>query len=339
LDVPKISVILPVYNGSAYICESIDSILKQHFADFELIIVNDASSDNCKELINQYTDSRINYIEHAKNEGLVAALNTGILLARGKYIARMDQDDISMPNRLQLQFDFMEKNENCVLLGTQIQILDGIKSSKMFCGSEDLKSSLLFGTSFAHPSVMMRASVLRRSELFYEERFKHAEDYGLWTLLALHGAIENLPDICLKYRKHHSQYTKVFSNEMIQASRYIRNNYLKACGVSMGENDLETLNMIAEKSANIADESVIEKIGCFLERLSTICAGSRFNADSLKKVSYIQWRQLCGERQKKGYGTYGLYKKFHFRHSIKDLRTHAWFFRHIFFKKNNMYSV
>jgi glycosyltransferase involved in cell wall biosynthesis len=109
-DYVKISILMPVYNGEKYLREAIDSILNQTFTDFEFLIVDDGSTDNSVEIINSYQNSRINLVKNDKNEGLVYTLNRGLSLAKGEYIARMDCDDISLPERLKKQIDFLDSN-------------------------------------------------------------------------------------------------------------------------------------------------------------------------------------------------------------------------------------
>ncbi len=324
-----ISVILPIYKGAEWLSESIESILQQKFTSFELIIVNDASPDNSYDVINMYNDKRIKYIEHSENKGLVAALNTGLQYATGKYIARMDQDDISLPHRLQLQYDYMEQHQDCVLLGTQVKVMGENKNSKMYTGSNDLKASLLFGTSFAHPCVMMRASVLIQNHIQYSEQFKHAEDYGLWTQLALHGQLANLNEVCLEYRKHASQYTKVFSEGMLLATRLIRKSYLQNLGVVISDHEINLLHDIAEKNSNYNNKEYLSKLGFFLHYLSNHFTASLLQPASVKKIAYTHWKQICSERQKTGMNSYRLFLSSPLGKSFGDLKVHAWFLKEV----------
>ena len=149
-----ISVVLPAYNVQDTIGESIDSILSQTFTDFELIIINDGSQDNTEEVIHADSDKRIRYYRNEKNEGLIYTLNRGLDLAQGKYIARMDADDVSLPTRFEKQVKVMEESPNIVVCGTQI-ILFGVDTAKRFTlflpeESEDLKNLLFIQTCFAH---------------------------------------------------------------------------------------------------------------------------------------------------------------------------------------------
>ena len=184
-----ISVVLPAYNVQDTIGESIDSILSQTFTDFELIIINDGSQDNTEEVIHAYSDKRIRYYRNEKNEGLIYTLNRGLDLAQGKYIARMDADDVSLPTRFEKQVKVMEESPNIVVCGTQI-ILFGVDTAKRFTlflpeESEDLKNLLFIQTCFAHPTVMVRRQVLIDNEVRYDADYPHAEDYKMWIDLVI----------------------------------------------------------------------------------------------------------------------------------------------------------
>ncbi len=318
---------MPVYNAGRYLADAIESILAQSFEDFELIIINDGSTDESPLVIQSYLDQRIKFINHKFNSGLVAALNTGLQSATGKYIARMDQDDISFPGRLQMQYNYMEQHPDCVLLGTQVKVIGENKLSKMYTVSNELKASLLFGTSFAHPSVMMRASILKNKHIAYDEQFKHAEDYGLWTQLAMCGEIANLEEVCLEYRKHPSQYTKVFSDGMLKATRKIRSLYLDKLGAAVSIEEKQMLNEIAEKQIDYTNEEQINNIGYFLSHLPKKITNSEIHQKATKKIAYSHWKYICSERQKIGCNSYGIFLSNPLAKSLNDLKTHAWFLK------------
>ncbi|NJO03533.1 MAG: glycosyltransferase, partial [Bacteroidia bacterium] len=186
---PQVSVIMPVYNARKYLKESIESILNQTFIDFEFIIIEDGSTDNSPEIIRRYTDARIRLISNAKNQGIVRSLNQGLRLAQGKYLARMDADDISLPERFARQVKYLEENPEVDLLATYIQLIneDGRDKGVWVADQETLSYSsirkkLPEGNCLAHPSMMFRASTIRK---FRYVRFDYpAEDYGLWLRVA-----------------------------------------------------------------------------------------------------------------------------------------------------------
>jgi len=201
---PKISVVMSVYNGEKHLRESIESILNQTFTDFEFIIVNDGSTDNSLEIIKSYDDERIKIINNEENIGLTKSLNKAIKQARGVYIARQDADDISLSNRLELQFKFLEKHPEVALLGTGIYVIDenGDEIEKRIMHPNP-KRSLLKGNRFIHGSVMFRKSVI--DELgAYNETLRYSQDYELWLRLSKEYAVRNLTVPLYKLRMHKS---------------------------------------------------------------------------------------------------------------------------------------
>ncbi len=205
---PKISVVMPAYNAEKYIGEAIDSILNQTFSDFEFIIINDGSTDRTKEIILEYDDPRIVFLENEKNCGIVTTLNKGLDRARGEYIARMDADDISLPNRFEKQVQYMDKHREIGVLGSGIMKFGDeiIDEKRVFSQKPNkLKAELLFTTCIAHPTVMMRKAILDEFQIRYEIGFAGAEDFLMWWRLAQKTNIASLSDILLNYRIHKSQ--------------------------------------------------------------------------------------------------------------------------------------
>ena len=193
--VPKVSVVMPVYNGEKYLRVAVDSILNQTFKDFEFIVINDGSTDRTQEILESYHDRRIIMI-HQEHMGLTKSLNKGIALAKGKYIARQDADDISMPERLKKQFEFLENHEIVALLGTAAKIIDErgnyIHTREYPCDYFSIQKVIKEDNCFCHGSVMFR-----KKSFFdlggYREIFSTAQDYDLWLRFAENFEVENLP--------------------------------------------------------------------------------------------------------------------------------------------------
>jgi len=202
---PLVSVILPVYNGKAYIRGAIQSILCQTFKDFELIVIDDGSTDDSAAIIDSFSDLRIRSFRQA-NQGLASTLNRGIALARGEYIARQDQDDLSGPKRLTLQIAFMESHPQCVLLGSWAQIMEGDRLVKRFhrhpVDDVTLRYQLLFNNPFVHSSILMRRSTLLQAGGYTTNPERQPpEDYELWSRLSRFGSIANIGALLLTYRE------------------------------------------------------------------------------------------------------------------------------------------
>ena len=165
---PRITVIMPVYNCELYIKEAIDSILNQTFADFDFLIIDDASTDKTVSIIKEYKDSRIQLIEKTVNTGYTISLNYGLKVAKGEYIARMDGDDISLPNRFEKQIAFLDSNPDVVLCGSNFGIIGTEKLIILPEDNEAIKLGLLKGNCIAHPSVMFRHSVIQEYVITYD---------------------------------------------------------------------------------------------------------------------------------------------------------------------------
>lgn len=201
---PLISVVLSVYNAEKYLVEAIKSILNQTFKDFEFIIINDGSTDKSLEIIESYQkeDERIILISR-ENKGLIASLNEGIEKAKAKYIVRMDADDISLSTRFEEQVKIMEENQNIGLCGTSVIVFgNNIKSDVWKLSKDDktIKTELLFSSPLFHPTVIMRRDIILKYNLFYNKKFKHAEDFELWTRFAKYTKITNIQKPLFKYR-------------------------------------------------------------------------------------------------------------------------------------------
>ncbi|SHI94601.1 glycosyltransferase [Aquimarina spongiae] len=198
-----ISVLMSVYNGERHLREAIDSILNQTFKDFEFIIVNDGSTDSSEKIIQEYQDDRIRYIKR-ENGGLSAALNTGLFVAKGKYIARMDADDFSVPDRLEKQFDYMEKNPNLVALGGGITYMeeegDLIFSYVNTMSPDQIRENILQMCPIAHPTVFYRTDVAQKCGGYYEKIKQYFEDHLLFKKMLKYGDLYSLQEPLLHYR-------------------------------------------------------------------------------------------------------------------------------------------
>lgn len=217
---PLISVILPVHNCEAYLGVAIESVLDQSFGDFELIALDDGSTDRSPAILDDFArqDSRIRIVSH-ENRGITPTLNAGVDLACGDLIARMDGDDICLPDRFQRQVDYLAQHKDVVALGGQVLLIDGegrkLTQMPLPCTHADIDTAHASGRSKAlicHPAAMIRTNALRQSGS-YLNSYKHAEDIDLWLRLAEIGELANLPDTVLQYRRHVETigYTKLHS--------------------------------------------------------------------------------------------------------------------------------
>lgn len=236
---PKISVIMSVYNTEPKILnKAIKSILKQTYSDFEFIIINDASDLNYSEIIDQFNDKRIKYYSNTENKGLTVNLNKAIDLSVGKYIARMDADDISMPKRFEKQILFLESNPQVGVLGTSaITIGNRFKVlNKNYTEHEIIKSKLIVNSPMIHPTIMARAELFKENK--YDENCRTAQDYELWSRLIWKTKFANLKEVLLMYRVHDSQISVKKSENQIKTANITRKRMLRLIKPEINQEEL-----------------------------------------------------------------------------------------------------
>lgn len=335
---PCVTVLMPVYNGGEYVDEAIQSILSQTLEDLELIIIDDGSTDNTPEIIERHrrADRRIRAYEQG-NKGLIATLNRGLELARGEYIARMDQDDVSLPERLAIQIAFMNANRHVGICGAWIETFDGLtrRIVRLPTGDPAIRSWLLFESVLPHPSVVMRREVLCKAELSYDATRLHAEDYDLWVRASRHTALANVPYVLLHYRLHPQQIVRKYENEKQASARRIRKDQLEHLGIRPAEEELELHQALSTWQFE-AEGDFVDAAHTWLSRLkkanevtglyeprafgqvlgnrwAAVCGGAtnlgirtarKFLGSPFRAESGLTWRQFvkllvkCGTRQK-----------------------------------------
>ena len=205
---PKISVLMPVYNGEKYLNEAIDSILNQTFIDFEFIIIDDGSNDNSVKIIKSYNDSRIKLFYNGTNKGLIYTLNKGLQLAQGNYIARMDADDVSYDYRFDKQLKFMAAYPEIGVCGTWVETSDG-QIFKYPITHEDCVVFKFFNSPLAHPTVMMQRDVIVKHKLRYSNDFEICEDMEFWRRCLKYTKLGNVNEPLLLYRVHSNNVSKI----------------------------------------------------------------------------------------------------------------------------------
>ncbi len=227
---PKVSVLLAVYNTNPdYLREAMDSILGQTFSDFELIVVNDGSSnEDVEKTVLGYTDTRIRYYRNERNLGITPTRNRLIELARGEYLAVMDHDDVSLPERLQKQVDYLDSHPDVGVVGSFFRSI-GEKTSCVRPPVDDMAIRIFLARECAvhHPASMIRKSVLIEHGLRYEEEFSPAEDYALWCDLIPFTRFHNIPEVLFLYRVHSANTNRLQSEKMHRAAIAIQGLIVK----------------------------------------------------------------------------------------------------------------
>lgn len=213
-DLPLVSVIIPVYNGADYLEESLGSILAQTYPNIEIIIIDDCSIDNSVALIESMPATNITVLMNPNNIGVSASRNKGMHAANGKYIAFMDADDVSVPRRIESQVDFLEKNSEYGLISSDYETFEellqtGKKSLKKLPSDPDfIAARLLFQCVICCPASMLRADLIRKHGLYFDESLSMCEDWDLWYRVSQVSRVSNIEEVLLYYRKHSSNASR-----------------------------------------------------------------------------------------------------------------------------------
>lgn len=230
---PRVSVVMPVFNGEAYLAAAIRSILSQTLRDLELIVIDGGSTDQTVAIATGSGDDRVRVVAHSGRCGLVDSLNEGLDAARGIFIARMDADDIAYPERLERQVAFMERNEDLVASGTFAAEF-GRRRNRLYSfpvAREDVQAMALFECPLAHPTVVLRKSMLALHQLRYSTEFKVCEDWELWCRVLSHGAIGMLPECLLLYRYHERSISRQAATRIADTAHVIDKNNMRRLGL------------------------------------------------------------------------------------------------------------
>lgn len=291
---PQISVIMPVCNNAAYLAEAIESILLQTFSDWELIIILDPSQDNSRSIIEAYKDPRVITLMNKNKIGLPNSLNRGMEIARGEYIARMDADDISLPERLEKQIAFMKIHDEIGLCGTWIKYF-GDKNLVLQFPADDptIRCNFLFENNIAHPTVMMRRGVIMKNHLFYNPDFIEVEDYELWIRCSACLSFANLSEVLLLYRIHSQQAGKNDFARQHKFAGLIRLEEIKNLGVDITAEEFELHEAIILYQF-LQDEAMLEKIRQWFIKIKT--ANDQTNYYSpiiLANILNNRWLKIC----------------------------------------------
>ncbi len=272
---PSLSVLLPVHNGGALLEDAVRSVLQQTFGDFELLLIDDGSTDDAVARVEAMRDARVRVLRQPRNLGLVAALNRGLDEARGALVARMDADDLCRPTRFARQVEFLERHPEVALCGTAIEAFGAIRREARFFPADptEIRTALFFFSPLAHPSVVFRREAFARHALRYRSEFPGVEDWDLWTRAIRHLEFANLPEVLLDYR--------VVQGSASNANRQARHEV--HCAIDR---------------ANLASLGITEGIPTELHR--TLCEGAALSWDELQRPLREWMEKLSTSNQKSG---------------------------------------
>lgn len=291
-NMPLVTVLLPAYNAVPHLQEAIESILEQSFTDYEFLIINDGSTDGSEDIILNFQDDRILYVKNHANLGLVETLNRGIELARGKYIARMDADDRSLPERLSKQVAFMEENPNVAVCGTWFdQMISGkIKLGGRYkSNNAEIKQKHLYQIQICHGSTIIRTEILINHNLRYSTDFIHAEDYDLFDRIGIISEIRNIPEVLYLVRIHENRVSTNFQKVQVENSFRVRKRIFGRLNLNVCQRDMELYTDLMHQNYERLkqhSESVLELLNSmYLGNLST----GEFDRVLFKKHIHNTW--------------------------------------------------
>lgn len=311
----SITVLMSVYNGEKYLAEAIESILRQTFTDFEFLIINDGSTDYSEQILYSYNDPRIRIVNNSKNIGLTKSLNKGLKLARGKYIARMDADDISLPKRLEKQFEFMEQHLEVGICGSWTAVFGDIekKTFRIPTKYDDIKCSLLFQNPIPHPTAFFRKQLFDEYKLLYNEEFKRSQDYELWSRAAFVFPVTNIDEVLVLQRIHPRRVSGQHGENQQEMADKVRLRLLDKM-----EMEVNSEEYLVHKSISIfhfqSEEKYFNSVEKWCDKLVDSCKKTNlFSVDSVIEILLVRWYYLCMFAAKSGMWVWNRYKNFSLR--------------------------
>jgi glycosyltransferase involved in cell wall biosynthesis len=294
---PTVSVVMPAYNTADYITETVQSILDQTFTDFELIAINDGSVDQTGDILEGFAklDPRIR-VFHQENMGIIETLNRGICLSEGKYIARIDSDDIAHPERLAKQVEFMENNPDVGVSGTRCSFFGD-------CGyrlgpipplnSDAIKCRLLFQPTISHTSVIMRLDLIREFKLYYRKGYEIAEDYELWFRFSLVSRISNIPEVLMKIRNRSESVTRTLTDVGFRSSDQVRLKAIKILGIEPTDEEFMTHLSLADSAQTVTIEHLINVEKWLCKLIDSNREKKVFDEKALAQLLFEKWWFKC----------------------------------------------
>lgn len=301
---PQVSVIIPVFNGAAYLAEAMNSILAQTLPDWELIVIDDGSSDASASIAQAYTDPRIRLLKNPRNLGLPLTRNRGLDEARGKYVAFLDSDDIALPRRLRRQIDFLEMNPGIAAVGASAQPINAqgqVIGSDWRCPgtAQYCKARLLFGSYFN------TSTFTARSTIFQENRFDPAialaEDFDLYNRLCERHCLVNLPQTLIQCRIHGGNITITRRHMLREALAGISRRRLDALGIQATGRELLIHRHIEWLDMPPSADLLAEVSDWLLRVLSHNQSRALYDPPTLVQVASERWHAVCENALRDGY--------------------------------------
>ncbi len=297
---PLVSVLIPCYNVENYVAESVSSIIEQTYTNLEIIIVNDCSSDNTSSKLQELADkdNRIKIYNNATNLKLIKTLNRGIELCRGKYIARMDADDISFPTRIEKQVAFLEQNSDYDVVSSMFYTFrtgklkyNLYRNPKTY---EELQAYILFRSGICHPAVMIRRTLFSDLGLRFEEKYLHVEDYALWSKAVYCTKLANIDEPLLYYRVHEYQVSTLNEKKQIENKKEVFKIHCQKLSLPSGAEDLDVYASVAECVTSESTLDYLNRCEVFMIGLLDKNNNEHFcSSQYLERILSLHWIRIC----------------------------------------------
>ncbi|MCW5906558.1 MAG: glycosyltransferase family 2 protein [Chitinophagales bacterium] len=309
-NMPAISVVMSVYNDAEHVAATIGSILQQTFSDFELIVVDDCSTDNSLNIIQSFNDSRIILIENDKNFGLAASLNRGIHAANSKYIARIDSDDVALPERLKVQFDFMEQNPEVGVCGSYYQNFGYLTNiSTVPLDDFSIKFKLLYDCPLLHPSLIIRKEVLDKNNMYYNPEFRKNQDYELYSRLVDVTRFANIPKVLMNYHQVESNLTRIQSGIQRDNILKIRRTFFSKVRVELSDIEIDLYANVNYHQYPTCKKDVVLLEQLFLRMIEGNLNSRYLPPEKFNAAIGMLWDNLCINNTHLGWWTFKVHRE------------------------------
>lgn len=307
---PELSIIMPVYNSVKYVAEAVNSLLSQSFTNFELIIINDASTDGSTDVLKNFKDSRIKLLNNNKNGGIVYSRNRGLAKARGKFVAQFDSDDVALPEKFEKQIGFLKKNPGFGMVGSWVRMIDGdgkmMKEKwKLPAKPRLIPAIMLFRNYFVQSTIVVRREAI--PEGGYRSGFDVVEDYQMWIDIAKKYPTWNLPEYLVNYRVHGLSATNSDTGRLRNQDQLIYRGLFSELKIDLDDNSLET-HLLIKGNDPIKDFKTLKRIE---EHLKLLILQSKnvqvYDESALRKVVFNRWLKCCFRARTAGVKVIGIF--------------------------------
>ncbi len=261
-NTPKISVIMALYNGEKYVKQAIESILHQTFQDFEILVVDDASTDESFKAVQAIHDERIVLLRNEVNSGPSYSRNRAIREAKGDFLAILDADDVAMPERLEMQYEYMQKHDDVDAVGAYIREVDSegkpLRAVRFPISPDELKASFFFRCSIVHSAAFIRRSFFIANNLFYDDSYTSSQDFEMWSRLIYVGKVATVGDYLVDYRISQGQISTARMEEQRANAAFVYGNMMREMGIAEAERNMEA-HLVLITQVSLADSELTVK--------------------------------------------------------------------------------